>query len=210
MIKEFSLQTTTRNYPPSLWTIFTTWLTLGIQSFGGGSSTFFLIHQACIKHGWLSEEEFVRMWALAQISPGINLLKLTVLLGYKLRGWPGMFSASAGLMLPSGGATILMTAGFSLIRGQPGVQAAMKGILPATIGLSLAMAVQMGQPLLARGYREGRQRFVVHLLVAVISALLLGLNLASPVVILLAAGSVTVFLLMIIPEKAVSVPEEVR
>jgi chromate transporter len=167
-----------------------------------------LIHQACIKRGWLSEEEFVRMWALAQISPGINLLKLTVLLGYKLRGWPGMFSASAGLMLPSGGATILMTAGFSLIRGQPVVQAAMKGILPATIGLSLAMAVQMGQPLLSRGYREGRQRFVVHLLVAVISALLLGLNLASPVVILLAAGGATVLLLMIIPERVQSAPEK--
>ncbi len=185
-----------------MWEIFITWLVTGVQSFGGGSSTFYLIHQACVERGWLDEETFVRTWALAQISPGINLLKLTVLVGYRLRGWPGLLAGVAGLLLPSGAATVLMTAGFSLIRGQPLVQAAMRGILPATIGLSLAMGVQMAQPLLTRARREGKARLGVHLLILVGAALLLGLGNVSPVVVLLVSGAAAVILLALIPLKA--------
>jgi len=186
---------------PGLGEIFFTWLATGIQSFGGGSSTFYLIHQACIKKGWLDEETFVRTWALAQISPGINLLKLTMLVGYWLRGWPGLLAATAGLMVPSALATVLMTAGFTVVRGQPLVQAAMRGILPATIGLSLAMAVQMGQPLIAHGRREGLARLGLHAAVIVSSALLLALWTVSPVLILLAAGGVTILLHALVPAR---------
>ncbi len=186
---------------PGLGEIFFTWLVTGIQSFGGGSSTFYLIHQACINKGWLDEETFVRTWALAQISPGINLLKLTMLVGYWLRGWPGLLAATAGLMVPSALLTVLMTAGFTVVRGQPLVQAAMRGILPATIGLSLAMAVQMGQPLIAHGRREGPARLGLHAAVIVSSALLLALWTVSPVLILLAAGGVTILLHALVPAR---------
>ena len=96
----------------SLWDIFITWFWMGLQSFGGGSSTFILIHRACISRGWQTEEEFVRTYALAQISPGINLLKLTILVTNKLRGLGGALAGLAGLMIPSGVVTVLMTAGF--------------------------------------------------------------------------------------------------
>ena len=184
---------------PGLWKLFSTFLVLGAQSFGGGSSTFILIHQACAENGWLSEEEFVRTWALAQIAPGINLLKLTVMLGYRLAGWAGVLAASAGLMLPSALVTALMTAGFSAIRGQPLVKAAMKGILPATIGLSLAMMVQMAAPLLARGQREGPPRLGASLLIAASAALAMGLAGLSPVLVLLLAGGMGVGLFALVP-----------
>jgi chromate transporter len=174
-------------------------LTLGIQSFGGGSSTFALIHQTAIQRRWLTEEEFVRTWALAQISPGINLVKLTVLLGHRLRGWPGLVAACSGLLLPSSLVTVLMTAGFSAIRDLPLVKAAMRGILPATIGLGLAMAVQMAQPLFLRAFREGPARVGISIAVLVGSALLLGVAGASPVVVMLLAGVVTILLLAWVP-----------
>jgi chromate transporter len=186
---------------PGLWELFRIWLTLGLQSFGGGSSTFFLVHQACIKRGWLSEEEFVHTWALSQISPGINLVKLTILIGRRLRGWPGLVSAVAGLLLPSAGVTVLMTAGFDLIRDQPLVKAAMRGILPATIGLSLAMAVQMAQPLLTRAYQEGRTRLIAQLLIIAGAAVLMALNLISPVMVLLFTGTAAVLILALIPTR---------
>lgn len=192
---------------PGLGEIFSTWLATGVQSFGGGSSTFYLIHQACINKGWLDEETFVRTWALAQISPGINLLKLTMLVGYWLRGWPGLLAATAGLMVPSALVTVLMTAGFTLVRGQPLVQAVMRGILPATIGLSLAMAVQMGQPLLAHGRREGPARLGLHAAVIVSSALLLALWTVSPVLILLVAGGATILLHALVPARSLAPAE---
>jgi chromate transporter len=182
--------------------IFLTWLVTGVQSFGGGSSTFYLIHQACIGKGWLDEETFVRTWALAQISPGINLVKLTMLVGFRLRGWRGLLAAVAGLLIPSAAVTVLMTAGFALIRGQPLVQAAMRGILPATIGLSLAMAVQMGQPLALLGRSEGPARLGLQAVVTLASALLLALWGVSPVLVLLGAGGATALLHALVPARA--------
>ncbi len=179
--------------------LFTTMLVLGIQSFGGGSSTFYLIHQACIERGWLDEQEFIRTWALAQIAPGINLVKLTVMIGYRQRGWSGVAAAVAGLLVPSAAVTVLMTAGFATIRTIPLVQAIMKGILPAAIGLSLAMGVQMAQPIFGRASREGRVRLGAHVLVLLGSALLMGLTSISPVFILLLAGVAAVVLLMLVP-----------
>ena len=184
---------------PSLWTLFSTLLIIGIQSFGGGSSTFYLIHQTSVGRGWWSEDEFVRTWALAQISPGINLLKLMVMLGYRLRGWPGIIATSAGLMLPSALITVLMTAGFSAISRLALVKAALRGILPATIGLSLAMAVQMAQPVFTRAYKEGPARLAAHLLILTTAALGLALAGLSPVLILLLAGAVAIPVLALIP-----------
>ncbi len=188
--------------PPALREIFATWFGFGVQSFGGGAPTFYLIHQACTRRGWLSETEFSRTWALAQISPGINLVKLTALVGHKLRGWPGLLAAMLGLLLPSGSITVLMTAGFSLIRGQPMVQAAMRGILPATIGLSLATAIRMARPLLAQGRLEGRRRLAAHLLVTVVAGTLMATGRLSPVLILLVAGLGASVLLHSVPVRA--------
>ena len=193
---------------PDLGDIFTTWLLVGIQSFGGGSSTFFLIHQAAIERRWLNEEEFVRAWALAQIAPGINLVKLTVMIGYRLRGWLGVIVAMAGLLLPSAAVTILMTAGFTTIRSVPLVEALMKGILPAAIGLSLAMGAQMAQPLFQRARQEGNARMGVHLLILLSAALLMGLLKISPVVILLLAGVAAILLFALIPVAKPGQPAE--
>ena len=142
----------------------------------------------------------MRTWALAQISPGINLLKLTILVGNRLRGWPGLIAGAAGLLIPSALITVLMTAGFSLVRSQPLVQAAMKGILPATIGLSLAMAYQMGQPLLARAQKEGRPRLAANLAILAASGYLMAVG-VSPVLVLLLAGAAAMLLMAVIPAR---------
>jgi len=184
---------------PGLWDLFITWLGLGIQSFGGGSATFYLVRQTSLARGWLDDDEFTRAWALAQVSPGINLMKLTILIGKRLRGWPGLIVSVSGLILPSALVTVLMTAGFSAIRGQPLIQAAMRGIFPATIGLSLAMAVQMGWPLLARARKEGRARLAAHVLVLAGSALMLAGGYGSPVVVLLLSGAATLLTLAVVP-----------
>lgn len=185
---------------PTPWEIFATWFLAGVQSFGGGASTFFLLHQACVERGWLSEDEFVRTWALAQISPGINLLKLTVLVGNRMCGWKGILAGMLGMLLPSAGITVLMTAGFVSAADHPLVKAAMRGILPATIGLSLAMGFQMGQPLLSRARREGAARLSVSLGILGAAALLMALG-VSPVVVMLLSGAAAVGLHALAPIK---------
>ena len=181
--------------PPRLSELLRVWFSIGLQSFGGGSSTLYLIHQACITRGWLDEAEFARAWALVQISPGINLIKLTAVIGYELRRWPGLCIALAGLLLPSAAITVLMTAGFAAIQEQPVVVAAMRGVIPATIGLSLAMGIQMARGLLDHARREGRGRLVSYWMLLAAAALLYAVGRASPVAVLGLSGVAAVALL---------------
>ncbi|OQA46890.1 MAG: Chromate transporter [Chloroflexi bacterium ADurb.Bin325] len=170
------------------------WTGIGLQSFGGGTSTLYLIHDVCRWRGWLSEEEFACAWALVQIAPGVNLIKLTALVGHGLRGWPGVVAALAGLLLPSTAITILMTVGLAALREQPAVAAVMRGVIPATIGLSLALGVQMAWPLLRAARNEGRASVVVHVAVMLAALLLLFVAHASPLLVLGLGGIVGLLL----------------
>jgi chromate transporter len=193
-----SLAKPTQAKPADIFRIF---LVLGLQSFGGGSSTLVLIRQACLQYGWMEEDEFVRTWALVQMSPGINLVKLTALIGYKLCGWTGLACAMSGLLLPSALVTVLMTAGYSAVRDQPLVQAALKGLLPATIGLSLMMGLQMAQPLLKKAHDEGPLRLTLNLLILAAAGLIFGLLNASPVAVLLGGGATGALLFALVPAR---------
>jgi chromate transporter len=190
------MNTSTQVTPAELLRVF---LVLSLQSFGGGASTLVLIRQACFQRGWMEEGEFVRTWALVQISPGINLLKLTALIGHKLCGWPGLAFAMAGLLLPSALVTVLMTAGYSAVRDQPLMQSALKGLLPATIGLSLMTSIQMARPLLKQARRESPLRLASNLLILGSAGALFGLLNASPVAVLLGGGAAGVLLFALIP-----------
>lgn len=173
---------------PNAVELFVSMLLVGLQSFGGGSSTLGLIHQLAVQRNWLSEDEFVRTWALVQMAPGINLIKLTILIGYRLKGWAGSLAAVTGLLLPSSAVTVLMTAGFATVRALPWIQAMIKGIVPAVIGVSLGVGIQMVDPQLRRAYREGPMRLGAHIFILASAALLMGIAKVSPLIVLLFAG----------------------
>jgi chromate transporter len=171
--------------PPSLGRLLSLWLTLGFQSFGGGVATLTLIRRAFVEqHRWLTEAEFTRDWALCQIAPGINLLALTILIGRKLAGAGGVLVALLGLLLPSVSLTILITACYARFHDRAVVQAALRAVIPATVGLGAVTSWNMARPLLQESRREGRFNFGVSL------ALLIGAGLAA------AAGHLPVLLVL--------------
>jgi chromate transporter len=144
-----------RGVSPAL--VLRVWFSIGLQSFGGGATTFALIRRAAVeRHGWLSEGEFSRLWALCQVTPGINLLALSILVGRRVSGARGVAFALLGLLLPSVTMTLLLTAFFAQIRDLETVQAALRGgVVPATVGLGLLTTIQIARPLLADSRREG-------------------------------------------------------
>lgn len=105
---------------------------------------------------WLTEEEFTRDWAVCQMAPGINLFALTILLGNRVAGARGILLALAGLLLPTATITVILTASLAHIRHAPAVEAALRGVIPATVGLGLLTSYQMVLPLLKKSYEEGK------------------------------------------------------
>ena len=175
--------------PLSAWRQLRIWLNIGLQSFGGGAATLYLIRREAVeRHGWLSDAEYSRYWGICQIAPGINILGLVILIGWQVSGALGVALALAGLLLPSAAITILLTAMYSRIEQVPLVQAALRGVVPATVGLGLLLAVGMLRPLLAASRKEGRASLAVTLALLVGSVLAVALTSAPVVAVLWGTG----------------------
>lgn len=157
---------------PTIWKLFRIWTGIGLQSFGGGASTSFLIQRTFIdKYGWMTMEEFLHMWNLCIFTPGINLVALTVLIGRKLGGTWGIVVSLAGMLLPSGLITCLLAAGFQLIQHIPTVQAIVRGVVPATAGIMLVVGLRFAQPLIRVAWKEGWLRLGLSVILIVFCAL---------------------------------------
>jgi len=142
---------------------------IGAQSFGGGSATLFLIRRTAIeRYAWITDDDFTRYWGICQIAPGINILGLVILIGWRVAGASGALLSLTGLLLPSAALTVALTSIYAGIREAPVVRAAIAGVIPATVGLSILFGFSMARPLLNTARREGR----ASILIAVI--LLLG------------------------------------
>lgn len=188
---QIEAETTEETAHPDLWTILKVWLAIGGQSFGGGPSTVFLIRREFIaKRGWLTEEDYARFWVLCQLTPGINLISLTILIGKKLRGASGIAASLAGMLLPSAGITTLLAAGFRSAQNWPPIQAMLKGVQPTTAGIMLVVAVQFAVPLLQRAKSEGRSSMSLTLIMIAACAALVGLLKLPVVFVLVGAGTV--------------------
>jgi chromate transporter len=173
------------------WDLFRIWFSFGLASFGGGASTLFLIRRAAVEqYGWMTEAEFTRDYAVCQLTPGINILALTILIGRRCAGARGIILALAGLLLPSVTITIMLAATYSYIQQFAAVQAAVRGIIPATVGLGAILCWRMGQPLLRQSQREGRTALFVSSLILIGSPLVAFFFEPPIVLILLGAGAI--------------------
>jgi chromate transporter len=176
---------------PGAWKLFRIWTLIGLQSFGGGASTTFLIQRTFIEqYHWLTMEEFLHFWNLCILTPGINLVAVTVLIGKKLGGIPGIIASLAGMLVPSAAITCLLTALFTQIEHIEAVQAILQGVVPATGGIMLLVGFNFARPLVSRSRKVG----MVYLLAsgAVILACALAIILLKISVVIVIVGAVLI------------------
>ncbi len=189
-------------YPaPDTWQLFRIWAGVGLQSFGGGATTTLLIQRAFIeKYGWVSIDEFLRLWNLCQLAPGINLIALAILIGKKLGGTRGIVASLAGMLLPSVTITCLLAALFLRAERVAGVQAALRGVIPATGGIMLIVALNFARPFI-RDARRARPLYALAIAaVVLVSALALIIFNVSAIVIV--PGMAIVGALLLSPAAA--------
>ena len=160
-------------YPrPGAWKLLGIWTSIGLQSFGGGASTTFLIYRTFVeKRGWLLPEEYNRFWNLCVMAPGINLVGMTILIGRKLGGWRGVCASLVGLMVPSAAITCLLTAGFVDVQRFPLTQEILQGVIPATAGIMLVVGIKYAQPILKELRAEGAWHLIIGLAMVALATL---------------------------------------
>jgi chromate transporter len=140
------------------------WVAVGTQSVGGGTSTLLLIRRLAVdRERWMSAREFGEAWALSQLSPGIHLVALAGLVGRRAAGWRGVVAAVAGMMIPAAAITVALTAGYGVIAASPAARAALAGIAPVTGGMTIATAAL----LVRASARRGRTHLAIDVAVSV-------------------------------------------
>lgn len=133
-----------RARPNRAWEQLHDWIVIGTQSVGGGASTLYLMRAILVgRRNWLTMREFVQDWTLSRLSIGNHLTALAALIGQRIGGGRGVALAVAGLLIPSGIITAILTGGFGLIRDQPAIQSALAGIAPVTIGMMLGISFML-------------------------------------------------------------------
>src|SRR4051812_20247646 len=82
--------------PQSLSDFFVSFTLLALQGFGGVLAV--VQRELVERKRWLTQEEFVEDWAVAQIMPGPNVVNLSLMIGGRYFGLPGAIAALGGLL----------------------------------------------------------------------------------------------------------------
>lgn len=140
--------------PKDLTDLFLSFTWMALQGFGGVLAV--VQRELVEKKGWMTKEEFIEEWAVAQIMPGPNVVNLGITLGARYFGWRGALVALAGLLT----CPLLVVLALALVYAQyaanPQVAGALRGMgavaagLIAATGLKLLPALRknlMGVPL---------------------------------------------------------------
>jgi chromate transporter len=111
---------------------------LSLLAIGGVTSILPEVHRVTVDvHHWLTDAEFTQMFAIAQASPGPNML-IVALIGFRVAGVPGALTAAAAICLPSCTLAYLVERLWQRFRGTPLRRAVEAGLAPITIGLVIA------------------------------------------------------------------------
>lgn len=131
--------------------LFWTFFKISLFSIGGGYNMIPLMQHEIDAYGWLPPGRFMDVLAVSEITPGPLAVNLATFAGYHVAGVPGSLVATAGVCLP--GALILLALGTLAIRlrERPAFRAAMRGLMPALVGLLAATAIRLGLALVPAG-----------------------------------------------------------
>ncbi len=80
--------------------LFFVFFKIGFFTIGGGLAALPLLQDAMIGTGWINENEFFSMFAIAQSTPGPIGLNMATYCGYKVAGVGGAVVATAGMVAP--------------------------------------------------------------------------------------------------------------
>ena len=167
-----------------LFELFKTFFTIGIMTFGGGYAMLPMLEREIVdKHKWATMEDLTNYFAIGQCTPGVIAVNTATFIGYKMKKTIGGIVATLGVISPSVMIILILSGLISLIIDIAIVKSAFVGISVAVCALMINSLYKLANS----GIKD-----VYTGIVAITSVLVsIFLNL-SPVIIVLAAGVVTV------------------
>ena len=126
-----------------LLTLFLEFLKIGLFTFGGGYAMIPLIKEAVLKHGWLSEEQFLNMIGVSEVTPGPIAINMATYVGSTQAGILGSVICTIGVVLPAFVIMLLISILLKKFMKNRYVQSALHGIKFVAVALIAASALTL-------------------------------------------------------------------
>ena len=109
---------------------------LSLISFGGIPSVLPDIHHlAVVTKGWVTDREFADFFAIAQAMPGLPMILMMSLIGWKLGGLTGAFASAVATCGPSCTVAFISFRLGHHFRDMPWQRIIRRGLVPVTVGI---------------------------------------------------------------------------
>jgi chromate transporter len=122
-----------RPQPHSLTDLFVSFTLLALQGFGGVLAV--VQRELVERKGWLTQDEFIEDWAVAQIMPGPNVVNLSMMIGGRYFGLAGAMTALAGMLAVPLVLILLLALLHAEFAGNAHVAGALRGMAAVSAGL---------------------------------------------------------------------------
>ena len=153
---------------------------IGATTFGGGYAMVPVLERELIKkRGWISMDEVMDYYTIAQITPGIIAVNVATFVGCKRKGVSGGIAATLGLILPGVSLMIIIALFIRRFAEYEAVRHAFAGIRLAVSAIILDTVLK-----LFKGVFKNFRSVVIFSIALALSAVLS----VSPVFIILGAG----------------------
>jgi len=131
--------------PKSLGDLFFSFTILALQGFGGVLAV--VQRELVEKKRWLTREEFIEEWAVAQIMPGPNVVNISMMIGGRYFGLPGAMAALAGMLTVPLVVILLLALLYAHFGAHAGVAGALRGMGAVAAGMIAATGLKLFQAL---------------------------------------------------------------
>ncbi len=113
---------------------------LSLVSFGGANAVIPEIHRQAVEvNHWMTDQDFVSLFAISQTAPGPNVM-ISTLVGWKAAGLAGALIATAAMCAPSCLLTFFAAKAWDRFGESPWRARIGAGLAPITVGLVCASA----------------------------------------------------------------------
>jgi chromate transporter len=127
--------------PHSLFDLFLSFTVLALQGFGGVLAV--VQRELVERKRWLTREEFIEEWAVAQVMPGPNVINLAITLGWRYFGWRGALTGVAGMITCPLLVVLALALFYAEFAGNPHVSGALRGMGAVAAGLVTATSLKL-------------------------------------------------------------------
>ena len=127
--------------PHSKTDLFLSFTWLALQGFGGVLAV--VQRELVEKKRWMTRDEFVEEWAVAQIMPGPNVVNLSLMIGARYFGLGGAMAALAGMLMAPMCVVLLLAIGYTQLANDPHMAGALRGMGAVAAGLIAATGIKL-------------------------------------------------------------------